>query len=106
MEEIKVTRSGKRPYARFWGEFIFQGSTRARDSTRWHTVRIFKTEKGYIVGIAWIACHEDERDSYEVIKAENLKISAYKARNLSDSARHNDLIIHNSYVGLATFGQN
>ena len=53
-----------------------------------------------------MTCHEDERDSEEVIKEENLRNQCLQSRESVRIPRHNDFIIRNSYVGLATFGHN
>jgi hypothetical protein len=62
-QEIKLNRSDDRPIA-FMGEEIISESTKQRDDTRWYTIRVFKTDDGYMVGLAHITCWKGERDKY------------------------------------------
>jgi len=72
-QEIKLNRTDDRPVA-FWGEEIINETTKDRDATRWWTIRVFRTDDGYMVGIARITCWKNERDDYW----------AYEARTKSD----------------------
>jgi hypothetical protein len=69
--EIKLNRTGERAIA-FMGEEIAIASTRdtsEETKTRWHTVRVFETDHGYNVGLAFVTLWEGERDNYQVLKA-------------------------------------
>lgn len=69
--EIKLNRTGERAIA-FMGEEIAIASTRdtsEETKTRWYTVRVFATDHGYNVGIAFVTIWEGERDNYKVLKA-------------------------------------
>src|SRR5690242_3485373 len=65
--EVKLTRTDKRPLV-FIGDEIFNGTTKGHDSTRWSVLRIFKTDKHFVVGIAKLTCWDGERDSYSAEK--------------------------------------
>jgi hypothetical protein len=62
-QEIKLNRTDDRPIA-FMGEEIINETTKDRDATRWYTARVFKTDDGFMVGIAHITCWKGERDQY------------------------------------------
>jgi hypothetical protein len=69
--EIKLNRTGERAIA-FMGEEIAIASTRdtsEETKTRWYTARVFETDRGYKVGIAYVTIWEGERDNYMVLKA-------------------------------------
>lgn len=69
--EIKLNRTGERAIA-FMGEEIAVASTRdtsEETKTRWHTVRVFQTDNGFKVGVAYVTIWEGERDNYLVLKA-------------------------------------
>ena len=72
MEEIKLNRTGQRPIA-FAGTEIYNGSTKDRDSIRWDRVRVFETERGYVVGTAKMTYHEEETNVYEVTKTKTME---------------------------------
>lgn len=63
MQTIKLDRTGQRSLA-FTGEQIADATTRDRDSFRWTTVRVFRTESGKIIlGTGFYSCWDGERDS-------------------------------------------
>jgi hypothetical protein len=71
--EIKLNRTGERAIA-FMGEEIAIASTRdtsEETKTRWNTVRVFSTDNGYNVGLAFVTLWEGERDHYQVLKAKS-----------------------------------
>lgn len=71
-QEIKLNRTDDRPIA-FMGEEIINETTKDREATRWYTARVFKTDDGYMVGIARITCWKGERDEYWAVEARNTK---------------------------------
>ncbi len=69
-QEIRLNRSGQRPLA-FMGVEVASATTKHRQSTRWWTVRVFRTDDGYVAGIGHLTCWEGERDEYWVDKVKN-----------------------------------
>ena len=69
-QEIRLNRSGQRPLA-FMGVEVASATTKHKQSTRWWTVRVFRTNGGFVSGIGHLTCWEGERDEYWVDKAKN-----------------------------------
>jgi len=72
MKEIKLNRTGRRPFG-FVGDEVFTGDTKDHASVRWDKVRVFKTEEGYIMGIVRVTCMEGERDHFQIRKFPDLE---------------------------------
>jgi hypothetical protein len=68
--KIRLNRSGQRPLA-FMGVEVASATTKHKQSTRWWTVRVFRSDDGYVAGIGHLTCWEGERDEYWVDKAKN-----------------------------------
>ncbi len=67
MEEQRLrTGPGHSDFIAFMGIEIFDGGNKKHDSTRWEKIRVFKTKKGYRVGIARMTYFEEESNTYEV----------------------------------------
>jgi acyl-homoserine lactone acylase PvdQ len=53
------------------GVEVASATTKHKQSTRWWTVRVFRTDDGYVAGIGHLTCWEGERDEYWVDKAKS-----------------------------------